>query len=138
MNAIIEKEKEKPKNAGGASANAGPAASPAQQTHAPVVVTDSDGRHIVLKKPDVLASYHLVEALGDAARNTTYIGMVTPLLLVHSIDGAAVERFRSKDDIEALITKLGESGMQAVMGGMLQHFISPEMAEALRSNVGAA
>ena len=87
-----------------------------------VIVTDSLGRSIKLKKPGVLAQFRLVEALGDSAKNEVYLAMVTPMIFVTSIDDAPVAAPTSKAEIEALIQRLDEPGIEAVMIGAQKHF----------------
>jgi len=94
-------------------------------------VTDATGRLIMLRKPGVLAQFRLVEALGRSAQNQVYMGMVLPLLFVGSIDGAAVVPPATKGEVEALITRLDEAGIQAVMLGVQQHF-TEDSEEAAR------
>lgn len=99
-----------------------------------VDVTDALGRTIVLRKPDVLAQFRMVEALGDSARNQVYMGMVLPLLFVASIDGEAVATPDTKAEVEALIKRLDEAGIQAVMEGVQAHFGEAADPETARKN----
>jgi len=87
-----------------------------------VTVNDALGRAIMLRKPGVLAQFRLVEALGQSAQNQVYMGMVLPLLFVGSIDGGAVVPPTTKGEVEALISRLDEAGIQAVMLGVQEHF----------------
>lgn len=100
--------------------------SPSAQIIAPALteftVTDSAGRVIKLKKPAVLAQYRLVEALGDSASNSTYMAMALPLLYVISIDEDAVYPPIKKSEVEALIQRLDEHGIEAVMQGVQDNF----------------
>ena len=79
-----------------------------------VTVTDGRGRVITLRKPGVLAQFRLVEALGESAANSVYMGMVLPLVYVAAIDGDPV-RSSTKREIEALIQRIDEAGVTAVM-----------------------
>ncbi|HCA26553.1 MAG TPA: hypothetical protein DEP05_02740 [Betaproteobacteria bacterium] len=92
------------------------------QANTEAVVDDENGRRITLKKPGVLAQYRLIEALGDAAKNDVYMGMVLPLIFVAAIDGDPVFQPASKREIEALIQRLDEAGVSAVMNGVSAHF----------------
>lgn len=92
------------------------------KAQAEVVVKDSAGRAITLKKPGVLAQYRLVEVLGDSAANRTYVNMVMPVIYVAAIDGEAVYVPSKKSEVEALIQQLDEHGLDAVMQGIAQHF----------------
>jgi hypothetical protein len=87
-----------------------------------VEVADAQGRRIMLKRPDVLAQFRLVEALGDTARNAVYMNMVMPTIFVSAIDGEPVARPNSKIEIEALIKRLDEDGILAVSQGVAKHF----------------
>jgi hypothetical protein len=91
----------------------------ASQTH---VEVDSRARRIALKKPGVLQQFKLVEALGEVAENRVYMRMVLPLLYVSDIDGEPVVTLMKKSEVEALIQRLGDEGIEAVMKGMEKHF----------------
>ncbi len=101
-----------------------------------VTVTDSTGRAIKLRKPGVLAQYRLVEVLGDSARNEVYMGMTMPLIYVSEIDGIAVSQPGTKLQVEALIQRLDEHGIGAVMDGVQEHFgkQNPEADKAAIKN----
>lgn len=89
---------------------------------AAVTVTDARGRAITLKKPGPWAQYELVEAAGDNATNKVWMGMVMPLIFVISIDGEPVVTPATKDEIKALVARLDEDGIDAVMNGAQEHF----------------
>ncbi len=89
---------------------------------AEVTVNDENGRAITLKKPGVLAQYRLVEVLSDSAKNEVYMGMVLPLIYVTGIDGVPVYQPVSKREVEALVQRLDEAGIAAVMGGVQKNF----------------
>ncbi|PUA19580.1 hypothetical protein [Glaciimonas sp. PCH181] len=85
-------------------------------------VIDALGRTIKIKKPGVLAQYRLIEALGDSAKNQTYMGMVLPLIYVTAIDDLAVNQPKTKLQVEALIQQLDESGIEAVMNHVQEKY----------------
>lgn len=93
-----------------------------KQASSEVTVTDAKGRVITLKKPGVLAQYRLIEILADSAKNEVYMGMVLPLIYVSAMDGDAVMQPASKREVEALIQRLDEEGIAAVMEGVQAHF----------------
>jgi len=99
---------------------------------AATIVHDTKGRAIELKKPGVLAQFRLIEALGDSAKNEVYTRMVLPLIYVASIDGDLVAPATRKSEIEALIQRLDEEGIAAVVNGVNEHFgqQDPEKAKA--------
>lgn len=92
-------------------------------------ITDAKNRTIKLKKPGVLAQYRLIEVVGDSAKNETYMNMVLPIIFVSAIDDDPVFQPSSKGELEALIQRLEEDGVTAVMNGVAQHF-GPQNAEA--------
>jgi hypothetical protein len=87
-----------------------------------ITVTDARQRKITLKKPSALAQYRIVEVAGDAAANGTYMSMVLPLIFVVAIDDDPVLQPTSKLQLEALITRLDEDGISAVMQGVASEF----------------
>src|SRR5712692_1590735 len=112
---------------------------PSQQVLARAVagveVADAGGRKITLKKPGVLAQYRLIEILGDSAKNETYVGMCLPLLFVSAIDGEAVFAPLKKSEVEALIQRLDDAGITAVMNGVQKHFGGVRDREADREAI---
>lgn len=88
-----------------------------------VAITDEKGKKIILKKPNVLAQYHLVEMIGDSAKNQVYMAMVMPLVYVESVDGM-IMNVTKKSELEALILRLGDEGVSAVMTGVQENFMS--------------
>lgn len=107
------------------------------KANAEVSVTDDSGRVITLKKPGVLAQYRLVEVVGaEAAKNEVYMGMVLPLIFVSMIDGNTLQQPRTKGEVDALIQRLDESGIAAVMKGVQDNFgnADPEADKAALKN----
>lgn len=104
---------------------------------AEVVVTDARGRAITLKKPGVLAQFRMIEMLGAAAAaNQVFVNMVLPVTFVTAIDGDPVSRCSTRGELDALIQRLDEEGIQAVMEGVPQHFSPPNLekdAEAVKN-----
>lgn len=92
------------------------------QAVAEVTVPDARGRTLRLRKPGVLAQFRLIEALGDTAKNEVYVRMVMPLLYLGAIDDDALILMTTKPQIEALIQRLGEEGIAAVIEGVQEHF----------------
>ena len=85
-------------------------------------VTDSHGRVIKLKKPGILAQFRIVEVAGDSASNRVYMNMVLPLIYVTELAGEPVTQPANKLQLEALIQRLDEHGVDAVMSGVREHF----------------
>lgn len=98
-----------------------------------VTIDTPNGFKVTLKKPGVLSQFRLVKMLGDAAKNQVYVGMMLPMTYVSEIDGRAIAYPNSERELEALITRLDEEGVNAVMNGVAQHFggqADPEAAKA--------
>ena len=86
------------------------------QAEDPQSVTDSTGRHIELRKPSILQQYNVLLAVGaEAAANQAYMSVVTPLLYVRAIDGDPIAFPTTKRQLDALIQRLDEPGVAAVM-----------------------
>lgn len=101
-------------------------------SNASVMVEDSRGRVIELKKPNVLAQYRLVKMLGKDAENQTYVSMMAPILYVYSIDGE-IANFSSVKEMESIIQKLDDEGLKAVMEGIEQNFsMKTEVKEEIK------
>jgi hypothetical protein len=93
-----------------------------EKAAAEVTVTDARGRVFTLRKPGVLAQFRLVEALGDTAKNQTYMGMVLPVIFVAAIDGEPVMTPSSKLQVEALIQRLDEDGLSVIGAAVASNF----------------
>ena len=91
-----------------------------------VAVTDSLGRTIIIRTPDVWDQYLLVEFLGENAKNDVYRAMCIPIMYVTSIDGEQVFKPASKKELQALVQRLGEVGISAVMKGIRENFNQSE------------
>jgi hypothetical protein len=99
------------------------------------VVTDSKGRGITLKKPNLLAQFNLVKALGDTAKNSAYMSMISPLTYVIAIDGEATLLPQTPRELDALIQRLDEHGYIAVIEGITANFGgNPESKEGELKN----
>lgn len=122
---------------GGKPATETPSAQLTTKALQEVVVTDSAGRTITLRKPAVLAQFRLIELVGpETAKNQVYMGMVLPIVFVTAIDGDPVFFPKSKAQLEALIQRLDEHGIEALMQAMREHFgaSDPEADKAAIKN----
>lgn len=100
-----------------------------------VVVKDARGREIGLRKPGVLAQYRLPKVLGpELSENATYMKMVLPLLFVVSLEGQPVAFPQTDREIEALIQRLDEDGIVAVLHGVEANFGAQD-PEATKADV---
>jgi hypothetical protein len=90
---------------------------------------DKLGRVISLRKPGTLAQYRFVEMLGKSADSETYMNMVMPLRYVVGIDDDLAIPCGTKRELEALIQRLGEEGIAAVMEAVTEHFAGADPAK---------
>ena len=100
-------------------------------------ICDANGRNITLRKPGMLAQFRLVEMLGESAKNQVYLGMVTPLLYVVAVDGDEIRPPAKKSELEALIQRLEEAGVEAVHTEVMaqaEASASPEATKAAIKN----
>ena|SRR5437868_685948 len=99
-----------------------------------VTVSDARDRQLKLRKPNVLAHFHLVKMLGDAARNATYLQLVSPLTYLAEIDGDPVMPPNTQRELDALIQRLDDEGVMAIMDAIQMHFGTPS-AETLEGDL---
>lgn len=115
---------------GAAAADAAPSVevvTPSEQiTHAAaasVTVTSEEGRVITVAKVGPLKRMRLFEIIGpDAARNERYVGMAALAIAVTHIDGERVPPPNTKREVEALVDRLGDDGLNAAGEGMAKLF----------------
>lgn len=87
-----------------------------------VTVKDARGRTLTLVKPNVLATIRLVKILGDVSKNSVYMTLVGPITYLTEIDGERVIPPNTERELEALIQRLDEEGLMAVIDGVQEHF----------------
>lgn len=117
-----------------------PTETPSQQVvraaNAEHTVHDSTGRAITLKKPGILAQFKLIEMLGpEASANGVFVQMVLPVTYVTAIDGEPEPRFTTRTQLDALIQRLDEHGIAAVMVGVNEHFGAARDIETTKAAV---
>ena len=84
-----------------------------------LVVTDSRGRKLKVKRPELLAEFRFTEAAGaEASANTTWMSMAMPLIYLAELDGELVIPPRTKREIDAAIVVLGREGYMALVGAI--------------------
>lgn len=104
-------------------------------------VTDSRGRVIGVRRFDALTRARLFRVLGkDLAENGPLVDLMATAFTVAELDGEAIPTPASVAQIEALIARLGDEGLEASGLAQLQHQgISREMFdEAMAEHDGNA
>lgn len=110
-----------------------PSAELVRQAVQETVLEDAKGRKIRVRKPSVLAQFRIVEAAGpQLASNSTYMQMVNPLIYLAEIDGDPVSIPATSREIDALILRLDDEGMDALLGWYMEKIVGPA-AEAMEA-----
>lgn len=91
------------------------------------------GMTISLKRPGVLAHYRIVEIVGDTAKNEVYMNMVMPILWVVEINGEPEPAPTTKRELEALIQRLGEDGVNAIVQHIHGRGVDKQSDEAVKN-----
>lgn len=92
-----------------------PSAAIVRQAQQAETVTDSRGRVITFKKLSMLELMDVQEAAGaQLAANQSWMAMAMMAYSVTSIDGERVIRPQTKNQIRALVQRLGDEGMGAL------------------------
>ena len=107
-----------------------PAPSPSQEivdeSQRVVEITTATGRKISIRKPGMLSQFRLIEMVGgDTAQNQVYMAMALPLFWVTELDGEQVLPPKTKRELEALIQRVEEDGISAIVDGISEHFEAP-------------
>jgi hypothetical protein len=90
-------------------------------------VVDSLGRTIVIQKLNALDRMHIFEAIGaELSHNQLWLGYAVSASCVAKINGEMFNLPRKKSDIEYLVQKLGDEGLDAIAKGYAEHFMVGE------------
>ena len=97
--------------------------------------TDPRGRKIALRKINALDRLRLFELVGaENSRNEPYLGYASLAYHVASIDGDAVAKPASKAQLEALIQRLDDDGLNAVAAALPGLYPDASGSEELLKN----
>jgi len=81
----------------------------------PLAVTDATGRVLEVRRPGALDRLRLFKAVGPAlSGNDRYVGYAMLAYCVQAIDGVPVPAAAGEAQLEALVARLGDTGLQAV------------------------
>lgn len=76
-------------------------------------VTDRRGRNLVIRRPSALQKFMLMDALGSSADNKMLFMHSVLAASVVEIDGEPVQFPRSKTQVQALVQRLDDDGIDA-------------------------
>ncbi|MGH7152575.1 MAG: hypothetical protein ACREF3_01500 [Acetobacteraceae bacterium] len=94
-----------------------PSASIVAAASAAPTVTDSEGRRITLRRLNALDKLRLFKAAGPVlAHNQPWLGMAVLAYSVVAIDDIPVPPPLNEQQIEAMVGRLGDAGINAVAG----------------------
>jgi hypothetical protein len=100
---------------------------------APLSVRDLDGRELVLRRLGPLDRLRLFKTLGsELAQNPPYLGMAMLAASVTAIDGIPVPVPTTEAHVEALVLRLGDTGMTAIAAGLSDD--APPMGSTTQGN----
>lgn len=99
-----------------------------------VTIETPNGFSVTLRKPGILSQFRLAKMLGDAAKNQVYVNMILPLTYVSHVNGSAPP-MNSEREIEALISRLDEDGVNAVIEGVVEHFGGQQTADEAKEEL---
>ena len=86
---------------------------------APPTVTDAQGRRIALRRLNALDKLRLFKAAGPVlAQNQPWLGMAVLACSVAAIDDVPVPAPGTEGQIEALIARLGDAGIEAIAAAL--------------------
>lgn len=89
------------------------------QANSAIQVSDREGRLLTLRRMGALDRLRLFKAIGPVlAQNPPYLGMAMLASSVTAIDEVPVPAPATEAQIEALISRLGDSGIAAVADGL--------------------
>lgn len=93
-----------------------PSESIVHRANTSVTTVDRAGRHLVLRKPGALDTLRLLKAAGPAlALNEPWLAMAGLVFSVTEIDGIPVPLPTTEQQIEALVERLGDDGLDAIV-----------------------
>lgn len=102
-----------------------------------VTVTDANGRSIGIKRLGPVERMRMFKVIGgEQAKNDAYLGIAALAFLVRSIDGDTINQPTSELQLEGLVQRLGDDGLNAVGQGVVDHFqeTQEESTEALKNS----
>lgn len=112
-----------------------PSASIVAAATAAQTVVDSDGRRLMLRQLTALDKLRLFKAAGPLlAQNQPWLGLAILACSVASIDDVPVPPLVSELQIEAMVNRLGDTGIAAVARAV-QRNAEPKRSELL-ANAG--
>lgn len=109
-----------------------PTASVLGAAEARLTTTDQTGRSIVARKLNALDKLRLLKAAGPIlSENQAWLGVAMLAASVVEIDGIPAPMPVTEQQIESLVAKLGDAGLDAIAGALAA---PPDTPEAIVGN----
>ncbi len=113
---------------------ASPSAQIVAAAAATVSVRDADGRELTLRRITALDRLRLFKAIGPVlSQNNAYLGMAMLAASVSMIDSVPVPPPVTEGQIEALVARLGDSGIAAAAAALAAN-PAPQIGSAAQGN----
>ena len=92
-----------------------------------VVVVDKKGRRLIVRRPTALDTLRLFKAAGPVlSQNESWLAMASLASTVTEIDGVPVPLPTNESQIEALVDRLGDDGLEAIAASVDLHETSTD------------
>ncbi len=90
-------------------------------------VRDGLGRRLLLRRLNALDRLRLFKAVGPAlSENAAYLGMAMLAVSVAAVDDVPLPMPASEAQLEALVSRLGDEGLEAVAATMPDQQVDPD------------
>ena len=100
-----------------------------------VAVTDALGRRLTLRRPTALDKLRLFKAAGPVlAYNQPWLGLALLAASVVAIDDVPVPPPATEAQIEALVARLGDDGLEAIDAALARTPMEPAELAAVAGN----
>lgn len=101
------------------------------------IITDAKGRKLTIRELTIMDQVRMLRAIGPAqSGNQQYVQLVTMAMMVAEIDGVPQPIPRDERTIDAMITRLGDDGMQACMIEMMRNMEETRQAAEAAMEAG--
>ena len=102
-----------------------------------IETTDAEGRSLTVRPPHAIDKLRLFKAVGpELGRNPLYLGMAVVAFAVTAIDGVPVPPPTNEHQIESLIGRLGDAGLDAVRAIVEREPTDAEVREEAGNSAG--
>jgi hypothetical protein len=98
-------------------------------------VTDVNGQRLTIRCPTTLDRLRLFKAIGPVVGdNQRYLGLAALAFAVQAIDGVPVPQPVNEAQIEAMVQRIGDAGIQAIADGLRPIVQERDLAAAAAGN----